>query len=134
MFFKEPENTKEIYWTRHVKEKMRYYGLSESRLKRILRNPQRKEIGIAPKTIALMQTTNTKKQTEIWLMYQPASPASSADGSAGKQKTKRKVMISAWCYPGISPKGEPIPIPEDIIKELRINKVRPIKRNLQPTA
>jgi len=105
MFFKEPENTKEIYWTRHVKEKMRYYGLSVSRLKRILRNPQRKEIGIAPKTIALMQTTNTKKITEIWLMYQ--------------QVGKRKKMISAWRYPGISPKGEPISIPEDIIKELQ---------------
>jgi len=118
MFFKEPENTKEIYWTRHIKEKMRYYGLSESRLKRILRNPQRKEIGIAPKTIALMQTTDTKKITEIWLMYQPAS-------SAGKQKTKRKVMISAWRYPGISPKGKPISIPEDIIEELRNLKAVP---------
>ena len=127
MFFKEPENTKEIYWTRHVKEKMRYYGLSVSRLKRILRNPKRREEGIAPKTIALMQTTNTKKPTEIWLMYQPAS-------SAGKHKTKRKKMISAWRYPGISPKGKPISIPEDIIKELRLNKVRPIKRNLPPTA
>ena len=111
MFFKEPENTKEIYWTRHVKEKMRYYGLSVSRLKRILRNPQRKEIGIAPETIALMQTTSTKKPTEIWLMYQQAG--------------RKKKMISAWRYPGISPKGEPIPIPEDIMGELRgIVKIR----------
>lgn len=134
MFFKEPKDTKEFYWTRHIKEKMRYYGLGEGRLRRILKTPSRREEGIALNTIAVMQPAGVKKQTEIWLMYQPASPASSADGSAGKQKTKRKVMISAWCYPGISPKGEPIPIPEDIIKELRINKVRPIKRNLQPTA
>ncbi len=111
MFFKEPKNTKEFYWTRHIKRKMLYYGLGEGRLRRILRNPKRKEEGIASDTIALMQRTETKKPSEIWLMYQPAL-------SAGKQKMKRKVMISAWRYPGISPKGKEIPIPEDILEEL----------------
>jgi len=105
MFLKEPQNTKEIYWTRHVKEKMRYYGLTEGRLRRILKSPKRREKGIAPRTIALMQPAGTKKPTEIWLMYQ--------------QISQRKRMISAWRYPGISPKGEPIPIPEDILEELK---------------
>lgn len=107
MFFKEPKNTKEIYWTRHIKEKMRYYGLGEGRLRRILRTPNRREEGIALNTVALMQSASSlaKKPTEIWLMYQ--------------QIGKKKKMISAWRYPGISPKGKSIPIPEDIIEELR---------------
>jgi hypothetical protein len=104
MFFKEPKNDKRIYWTKHAKEKMRYYGLSEGRLRRILKSPTRREKGIAPRTIALMQPAGTKKPSEIWLMYQ--------------QVGQKKRIISAWRYPGVSPKGEPIPIPEDIIEEL----------------
>ena len=109
MFFKEPRNTKEIYWTQHVKEKMRYYGLAEGRLRRILKSPQRQEKGIAPRTIALMQLAGTKKPSEIWLMYQ--------------QLGQKKKMISAWRYLGISPIGKPIPIPEDIVEELKKGKV-----------
>ena len=105
MFFKGPKNNKDFYWTNHVKEKMRYYGLGEGRLRRILRVPDRREEGIAPNTIALMQFDGIKKQKEIWLMYQLAG--------------KKKKMISAWRYPGISPKGKSISIPEDIIEELR---------------
>ena len=106
MFYKGPKNDKSIFWTEHSKIKMRQYGLSESRLKRILRAPRRREKGIAPKTIALMQRAGSKKkQSEIWLMYQKIG--------------QRKKIISAWRYPGISPVGEPIPIPEDIIKELK---------------
>ena len=105
MFFKEPKNDERFYWTRHLKEKMRYYGLSEGLLRRILKSPNRREKGIAPRTIALMQPAGTKKPSEIWLMYQ--------------QIGQKKRIISAWRYPGISPKGEPIPIPEDIVEELR---------------
>lgn len=105
MFFREPENNRDYYWTMHIKQKMQYYGIGEGRLKRILRAPQRKEHGIAENTIAVMQRAQTKKPSEIWLMYQ--------------MKGKRKIMISAWKYPGISPKREPIPIPEDILEELK---------------
>jgi hypothetical protein len=108
MRYQEPKNTKEIYWTKHIKEKMRYYGLAEGRLRRILKSPQRREKGIASGTIALMQPAGTKRPSEIWLMYQQAG--------------QKKKMISAWRYPGISPKGEPIPIPEDILEELRKDK------------
>jgi hypothetical protein len=121
MFFKEPENTKEIYWTRHIKEKMRYYGLSEGLLRRILKSSQRQEYGVAPKTIALMKPAGTKKPSEIWLMYQPSS--------ADKQKTKKKIMISAWRYPGISPKGKPVPIPEDILEELKTEHILTFDKN-----
>ena len=71
MLLKEPKNTEKVSWTKHCKEKMRYYQLSENRLKRVLRNPKRIEEGIAPGTIAIMQPAGTKKHpTEIWLMYQ----------------------------------------------------------------
>lgn len=95
----------EIFWTKHSIEKMRFYNLSENRIKRVLRNPNRKEEGIAPETLAVMQRTGTKKHpTEIWVMYQMVN-------------SKFKI-ISAWRYPGISPEGKEIPIPEDIKKAL----------------
>lgn len=105
MFFKEIKDDKETHWTFHIKKKMRQYRLSEARLKRILRHPKRQEKGIVPETVALMQPGQTKKPSEIWLMYQ--------------KKGKKKIMISAWRYPGTSPVGEPIPIPEDILEELK---------------
>jgi hypothetical protein len=98
-----------IHWTRHSKRKMRYYRLSENRVKRVLRNPERKEVGVAPNTIAVMQTTGTKKNPkEIWMMYQRVI-----------KRNKRTInIISAWRYPGKSPKGKMPPIPEDTLLEL----------------
>jgi len=108
MRFKKPQNTDKISWTKHSIEKMQFYNLSENRLKRVLRNPDRKEEGVAPETLAVMQRTGSKKHpTEIWIMYQVI-------------KSKIKI-ISAWRYPGISPTGKKIPIPEDILEEL--NKI-----------
>jgi len=101
--------TEKFHWTRHVKNKMKYYQLSEARLKRVLRKPDRKELGIAPRTVAVMQVTGTKKYpNEIWLMYQ-------------KQGARTKI-ITAWRYPGKSPKRQPPPIPEDILWELKVNQ------------
>lgn len=84
---------------------MRYYGISEGRLRRILRSPQRVEKGIAENTIAAMHKAQTTKPSEIWLMYQIDD--------------QKKKMISCWRYPGVSPKGEPIAIPEDVLYFLR---------------
>lgn len=96
-----------IYWTKHAKKKIRQYNLSEKRVKKILRRPDRKELGIAPKTIAAMQISGTKKRpSEIWIMYQ-------------KKKSKIIKIISAWRYPGKSPEGKPPPIPEDILWEIK---------------
>jgi hypothetical protein len=102
-FFKIPQNNSEIIWTKHVIDKMKYYQLSENQLKRVLRNYQRQEKGIAPGTIALMRPAGTKRPTEIWLMYQEIE---------GKKK-----IITAWRYPGISP-SQNLPIPKEIVKEL----------------
>lgn len=110
------DDSEKITWTRHSKEKMRHYRLSENRLKRVLRSPDRKEIGIAPRTIAIMQRAGTKKRpTEIWLLYQLVRGSC---GIAGKKKRKKLTIISAWRYPGISPVREPPPIPEDILFEI----------------
>ena len=102
-------NKEKIYWTKHSENKMRYYALSKQRIKRVFRKPNRKEYGIAPNTIALMQTIGTKKYPkEIWLMYQKSR--------SGKERIIK--IISAWRYPGVSPKGRVPDIPEDTLLEL----------------
>jgi len=106
-----------LIFTRHAREKMRQYNLSESRLKGVLRKPDRKELGIAPRTIGIMQITGTKKHpTEIWLMYQRVNSKSQAPNS--KRKGEMIKIISAWRYPARSPIGELPPIPEDILWEI----------------
>jgi hypothetical protein len=106
MNFKFPKNDEKYSWTNHVGRKMMFYGLSESRIKRVLRNPKRSENGIAPDTIAVMQPAGTRSRPyEVWVMY----------ASRGRAKT----IITAWRYPGVSPIRDEIPIPADIIAELK---------------
>lgn len=110
-------------WTQHVKNKMRFYQLSEARVKRVVRFPERIEEGIAPDTIACMQKAgSTKKPHEIWTMYQvihsrteKKSGKNQIEQITGKEQKLR--IISAWKYPGISPKNNPIP--QEILDELR---------------
>jgi len=106
MRFNIPKNDSKHYWTQHSVRKMLFYGLTADRVKRIIRNPKRVENGVAENTIAVMNPTGTnKKPTEIWTMYQ--------------QKGNKKIIISAWRYPGVSPVGKTIPIPLDILEELK---------------
>ena len=101
-----PKNDSKYHWTNHVKRKMAYYGLSGDRIKRIMRNPKRVENGIAENTIAVMQPTGTKKNpTEAWAMY--------------ATKGQKKIVITAWRYPGVSKVRDQIPIPNDILAELK---------------
>ena len=103
--FKFPKNDERYSWTNHVGRKMMFYGLSADRIKRVIRHPKRMEEGIASGTLAAMQPAGTKQRpTEIWTMY--------------AVQGKKKVIITAWRYPGISPIREQIPIPADIIEEL----------------
>lgn len=95
----------ETSWTNHSKRKMKYYRLSENRVKRVLNNPRRKEMGVASGTIAVMQPTSSKHSSEIWAMYQ------------NLKKGKIRI-ITAWRYPGKSPIRGPLPIPEEILEEL----------------
>lgn len=93
-----------LFWTAHAKAKMRQYGLSEFRVRRIIHTPKRTEEGIAPKTIAMMQSAGSKKHPyELWVMVQDV-------------KDKRKV-ISAWRYPGVTKPGDALP--SEILEELK---------------
>jgi hypothetical protein len=98
-----------LKWTRHSREKMRFYHLSEQRVKRVLNSPKRVEEGIAPKTIALMQPAGSKKHPyEVWVMVQ---------SQKSKVKSQKLKIISAWKYPGRTKPGEPLP--EEILREIR---------------
>lgn len=104
--FNFPKDDKKYSWTRHVVGKMQYYRLSESIVKRIVRAPKRVENGVAEDTIACMQPTkSSKKKQELWVMYQLKGP--------------KKHIITAWRYPGVSPVRDQIPIPQDILEELK---------------
>jgi hypothetical protein len=105
--FKLPEDDASYAWTRHVKQKMLHYRMSPSLVKRIIRHPARMEEGIAPGTVAVMQPARTKRAQEFWVMY-----------AEMQSPSKRRRVITAWRYPGISPVREVIPIPDDIVREL----------------
>ncbi|MEK7598669.1 MAG: hypothetical protein AAB487_02940 [Patescibacteria group bacterium] len=146
MQLKPPKNTEKYFWTQHAAFKLRQYGLSAQRVIRVINNPQRKEEGIVEKTVAVMQPASVRAartsagkpagktwSQEIWAMYQtrgagnpkskilnhkvphPALCATLSQigrGGLGKQIK----IISAWRYPGVSPKKDPIP--EDILREI----------------
>lgn len=101
-------------WTTHARHKMQHYGLSEGRVKRIIRYPLRYEEGIVPETIAVMQPAGTKRYQEIWVMYKLA-PRATLAGQAKNSKTIK--IITAWRYPGKS--SERDPIPTDVIREIK---------------
>lgn len=107
MFLKTPQNSGRVFWTKHSKGKMRQYRLSEKRVLRILRKPDRREEGIMPGAIAQMQITGTKKHpTEAWLMYMIL------------KRPKGIKIISAWRYPGRTPEGQRPIIPQDVLEGL----------------
>jgi hypothetical protein len=143
MQFKIPRNTEKYEWTQHAAFKMKQYGLTAQRILRVVKNPQRTEEGIVKSTIAVMQPTSLRTKdgkrtwtSEVWAMYQlrsrgaisksqfpifkqiPNSKSQEQKGSNTKYKIQntRYRIISAWRYPGISPKRDPIP--EDILREL----------------
>jgi len=92
---------------------MRFYGLSEARVKRVINSPKRIEEGIAPKTIAMMQSAGSKKHPyEIWVMIQKKR-----QGTGNKRQEVTKV-VSAWRYPGITKPGDLLP--EEILRELKL--------------
>jgi len=126
---KEPTNDSRYEWTDHAWEKMQYYGLSESRVKRVIRFPARTEEGIAEETVAVMQPGGGKRYSEIWVMYALAQARGSKNdeariskklenlGSFGLDTGKKIRIITAWRYPGKSPERDPIPA--DVLAEIR---------------
>lgn len=128
MQFKQPKADAKYRWTNHVVRKMMHYGLSPDRVKRVIRNPTRAEVGVAEGTIAVMQPTGSpKKPTEIWVMYAEKKEKRLPAKDLRKIKTgfrsmivgNQKVIITAWRYPAVSPVRDQIPIPADILAELK---------------
>lgn len=117
---------------------MVFYHLSGAQILRIFRKPNRREEGIAPNTVACMQTklanrvarnVNRANQEsklkahsnklkapseEIWIMYK----LNSLNAKTSKPKASRITLISAWRYPGVTKAGERPPIPEDVAEML----------------
>lgn len=136
----EKKKTGPYSFTRHARYKMQQYGLSEQRVRSVIRNPKRKEEGIVPKTAALMQPVSVKRvngketwKQEIWVMIVKSSQPKAGPPGAEKVKSKNLKnhnskflihnsanpqirIISAWRYPGVSPKRNPIP--DEILQEL----------------
>ncbi len=122
MKFNAPKNDAKYHWTNHVVRKMAQYGLSADRVKRVIRAPTRMEEGIASGTLAAMQPAGSKqKPSEVWVMYATKRPAQKKAANLIGQGPK-KVIITAWRYPGVSPIREQIPIPADILEELKTIK------------
>jgi len=118
MRFKVPKSTGRFIWTNHVTGKMIFYGLSEQRIKRAILNPSRVENGIAPDTIACMQTTGSKKHPhEIWVMYQTKQTRRPKNSELPLLDKPKLTVISAWRYPGKSPAKNPIP--QEILAEIQ---------------
>ncbi len=129
MQFKISKKTDKYYWTQHSLMKMKFYGLSQQRVTRVIKNPQRIEEGIVENTIAVMQppSTNTKNgkkawSSEIWAMYQIHGTQNLKLKNNQNKKNllnnqKQFKIISVWKYPGVSPKRNPIP--EEILDEIK---------------
>ena len=123
MQFKIPKNTEKYEWTRHAAFKMKQYGLTAQRILRVVKNPQRVEEGIVKNTVAVMQPASTRVKndervwsSEIWTMYQIKNVTHNTKYRTILNHKLR--IISAWRYPGVSPKRNPIP--EEILRELEI--------------
>lgn len=141
MQFKVPKNSEKYEWTKHSLMKMQHYGLTAQRVLRVINNPQRKEEGIVKKTIAVMQPTSVSTKdgkrvwnSEIWCMYKVKNHKMQETNHKQISKlkntnfktnllmklkanaAKKLIIISAWRYPGVSPKNNPVP--EDILREL----------------
>ena len=113
--WKPPKDGPKYRWTQHVERKMRFYGLSPARVLRVVNAPARMEEGVAPGTVAGMQRAGTaRKPWEIWAMWR--TEPKKAGTPAGFPE--RRVIITAWRYPGTSPVRGAVPIPAAVLAEL----------------
>lgn len=90
---------------------MFFYRLSEGQVRRVIAHPDRREGGIAPNTIALMQRHDTpRRKEEIWVMI--------AENAKDKDQKSKTIVISAWRYPGVTKLGVAPPMPEGLLDEI----------------
>lgn len=109
-------STPHLIWTHHARQKMRFYRISETKVKQVFNHPDRIEKGIALHTIASMKVSGSRQHPyEVWIMYQRTRGITKKDKSSRNSRIK---IISAWRYPGRSPVGEKIDIPDDVRQDL----------------
>lgn len=117
--FKTPKDNEKYHWTQHVIRKMGYYALTPSRVLRVIRAPERTEEGVAPGTLASMQTAGSKaKPWEIWVMWRAENAKQRSKAIENMPLSARKIVITAWRYPGVSSKRERVPLPAGVLAEL----------------
>jgi hypothetical protein len=81
-------------WTQHSQWKMKQYGLSQQRLKRVIRKPDRIEKSIVPGMIASMQIGGTSKhRQEIWIMYQLVQNQKNGENVENFKKSSKEEAI-----------------------------------------
>ncbi len=121
-------------FTAHARYKMTQYGLSEQKVRGIIHRPKRTEVGVIPRAVAMMQPVSPKivdgkeiwKQ-EIWVMFIGKGTGRRAQGGETGALTPQPLslnsirIISAWRYPGVSPKRSPIP--REILQELETDDI-----------
>ena len=125
--FKPPKDNDKYHWTSHVVRKMQFYGLTPSRVLRVIRAPDRIEEGIVEGTLAAMSPFGRSpvgRQTkpyrgEIWVMWREQKKGHNPKSKTDPFHPTKKVIITAWRYPGVSPIRDKAPIPADIISELQ---------------
>lgn len=116
---------------------MRFYRISEQRVRRVVNSPKRIEEGIAPKTVAMMQPISVMHTTEI--VPSEAEQSRGTQLYCGKSRNSHKEtwnqelwvmiqdkgsirkVISAWRYPGMTKPGTSLP--EEILREIRAGVV-----------
>jgi hypothetical protein len=126
--FKIPKNTSEMIWTNHSIKKMKQYGLSEQRIKRVLNSPKRIEEGIAENTIAVMQIANplSKNQTEIWVMIQRINSRNEEKNKEEEKEEEERKKKEKEKKKEEKNKKENNEIRNEIIKfnKLKMNRIR----------
>lgn len=126
---------KTFHWTYHARAKMNFYKLSEQRVRRVIHSPKRTEVGVAPKTVAVMQPVSLKTKVMNETAPSAAGRSRGAPLQSGILRNNREEtwnqeiwvmyqeakqiangksqivtkIISAWRYPGRSkPKSEAV--------------------------
>lgn len=114
---------------------MAYYRISPSRVRRIIKSPERIEEGIAPNTVAFMQPVSYKTKNgirswnnEYWVMVVTRNTTNDRQQTTNNKGLKtlngRKPLvvgsqlkiISAWRYPGMTKPGASLP--QEILNEV----------------
>lgn len=132
---KQPKNDSKYVWTSHAWEKMQQYGISEQRVRRIIRFPKRIEEGVLDGAIAAMQPSGKQEMWVMYVLFDNNQKGISNDEFRNPKQQKEKgksldnmqqflggvekrfKVITVWRYPGTSPVRDAIP--DEVLSEIR---------------